>query len=156
MDYGWLHPWMVYPMVPLETFHDSLKSLIHDRWWLVVVMVVIGGDMVWVDFVDFFCYPIFWWHISWSLMVDFFLWMTWHFLRQIFVCYPRIAGDEILDGCVCGFRHWLGCQSTCPGCNRHHQEDTIFFWIGDPCKLLVASNLYLNSFTGVITRNTYW
>lgn len=28
------------PHGSLETFHDSLKSLIHDRWWLVVVMVV--------------------------------------------------------------------------------------------------------------------
>lgn len=148
--HGWFTPWF------LGDFSWFVEIV--DSWPLMVGGSdgSDGGDMVWVDFVDFFCYPIFWWHISWSLMVDFFLWMTWHFLRQIFVCYPRIAGDEILDGCVCGFRHWLGCQSTCPGCNRHHQEDTIFFWIGDPCKLLVASNLYLNSFTGVITRNTYW
>ena len=47
------------PQGSLETFHDSLKSLVHDRWWFVVVIMVIGGDMVWVDFFDFFCYPIF-------------------------------------------------------------------------------------------------
>ena len=72
--------------------------------------MVIGGFMVWVDFVVFFG-----------------VWMT-YFLFDIFLFviqqYLQVMRFWMV---LCMWFQSLVGLSTCPGCHRHHQEDIIFF-----------------------------